>query len=74
MYMIYKRSYMFLIVTILNFCFQRRDVYGAWEQYLGLEHPDNAPKRSYAANQVVTLEQRQVAMCIYIYIVTVKTY
>lgn len=34
-------------------CFsQRRDVYGAWEQYLGLEHPDNTPKRSYAVNQV----------------------
>ncbi|PIN20240.1 Ubiquitin carboxyl-terminal hydrolase [Handroanthus impetiginosus] len=31
--------------------FQKRDVYGAWEQYLGLEHTDNAPKRSYAANQ-----------------------
>ncbi|CAN1298215.1 Ubiquitin C-terminal hydrolase 12 [Linum perenne] len=31
--------------------FQRRDVYGAWEQYLGLEHADSAPKRSYAANQ-----------------------
>ncbi|GLT81910.1 hypothetical protein SLE2022_003340 [Rubroshorea leprosula] len=31
--------------------FQSRDVYGAWEQYLGLEHSDNAPKRSYAANQ-----------------------
>ncbi|KAJ6330620.1 hypothetical protein OIU76_009255 [Salix suchowensis] len=31
--------------------FQRRDVYGAWEQYLGLEHPDNTPKRSYAVNQ-----------------------
>ncbi|CAN6577228.1 unnamed protein product [Malus baccata var. baccata] len=31
--------------------FQRRDVYGAWEQYLGLEHSDNAPKRAYAANQ-----------------------
>ncbi|KAI8007394.1 Ubiquitin carboxyl-terminal hydrolase 13 [Camellia lanceoleosa] len=30
---------------------QRRDVYGAWEQYLGLEHSDNTPKRSYAANQ-----------------------
>ncbi|KAJ6901063.1 hypothetical protein NC652_026990 [Populus alba x Populus x berolinensis] len=24
--------------------FQRRDIYGAWEQYLGLEHSDNAPK------------------------------
>ncbi|BFG34993.1 hypothetical protein CerSpe_212670 [Prunus speciosa] len=31
--------------------FQRRDVYGAWEQYLGLEHSDSAPKRAYAANQ-----------------------
>ncbi|KAM3255321.1 hypothetical protein ACQJBY_048575 [Aegilops geniculata] len=25
--------------------FQRRDVYGAWEQYLGLEHTDTTPKR-----------------------------
>ncbi|KAK6131638.1 hypothetical protein DH2020_034652 [Rehmannia glutinosa] len=31
--------------------FQRRDVYGAWEQYLGLEHSDTTPKRAYAANQ-----------------------
>lgn len=31
---------------------QRRDVYGAWEQYLGLEHSDSAPKRAYTANQV----------------------
>jgi hypothetical protein len=38
---------------LFHFLFdQRRDVYGAWEQYLGLEHSDNAPKRSYAANQV----------------------
>ncbi|XP_051130777.1 ubiquitin C-terminal hydrolase 12-like isoform X2 [Andrographis paniculata] len=36
---------------IVSARFQRRDVYGAWEQYLGLEHADNAPKRSYAANQ-----------------------
>ncbi|OIW16247.1 hypothetical protein TanjilG_18962 [Lupinus angustifolius] len=35
---------------IVSSRFQRRDVYGAWEQYLGLEHIDNAPKRSYAAN------------------------
>ncbi|KAJ4898182.1 Ubiquitin carboxyl-terminal hydrolase 13 [Raphanus sativus] len=27
--------------------FQRKDVYGAWEQYLGVEHVDNAPKRAY---------------------------
>ncbi|XP_044505519.1 ubiquitin C-terminal hydrolase 12-like isoform X2 [Mangifera indica] len=32
--------------------FQRRDVYGAWEQYLGLEHSDSTPKRSYASNQM----------------------
>ncbi|CAL9005137.1 unnamed protein product [Prunus brigantina] len=32
--------------------FQRRDVYGAWEQYLGLEHTDHAPKRSHTTNQV----------------------
>ncbi|KAA8534612.1 hypothetical protein F0562_032129 [Nyssa sinensis] len=38
---------------IVSSYFQRRDVYGAWEQYLGLEHSDKAPKRSYAANQVV---------------------
>ncbi|KAG2310103.1 hypothetical protein Bca52824_021660 [Brassica carinata] len=31
--------------------FQRRDVYGAFEQYLGLEHTDTSPKRAYAANQ-----------------------
>ncbi|CAN8237138.1 unnamed protein product [Cochlearia groenlandica] len=31
--------------------FQRREVYGAFEQYLGLEHTDTNPKRAYAANQ-----------------------
>ncbi|XP_057843456.1 ubiquitin C-terminal hydrolase 13 isoform X3 [Cryptomeria japonica] len=36
---------------IVSSRFQRRDVYGAWEQYLGLEHSDNAPKRSYQTNQ-----------------------
>ncbi|TXG49238.1 hypothetical protein EZV62_025113 [Acer yangbiense] len=47
---------------IVSSRFQRRDVYGAWEQYLGLEHSDNAPKRSYAANQVSTsLESIQPA-------------
>ncbi|KAL4560449.1 hypothetical protein LXL04_032600 [Taraxacum kok-saghyz] len=29
---------------------KRRD-YGAWEQYLGLEHSDTTPKRSFTANQ-----------------------
>ncbi len=32
---------------------QKRDTYGAWEHYLGLEHADTAPKRSHAANQVI---------------------
>ncbi|XP_057422809.1 ubiquitin C-terminal hydrolase 13-like isoform X2 [Lotus japonicus] len=36
---------------IVSAQFQRRDIYGAWEQYLGLEHTDNAPKRSYIVNQ-----------------------
>ncbi|CAA0824349.1 Ubiquitin carboxyl-terminal hydrolase 13 [Striga hermonthica] len=30
---------------------QRSGIYVAWEQYLGLEHVDNAPKRPLAANQ-----------------------
>ncbi|XP_072986593.1 ubiquitin C-terminal hydrolase 13-like [Typha latifolia] len=29
----------------------QRNVYGAWEQYLGLEHLDTTPKRSHPANQ-----------------------
>ncbi|GJN34912.1 hypothetical protein PR202_gb23621 [Eleusine coracana subsp. coracana] len=37
---------------IVSARFQRRDVYGAWEQYLGLEHTDTTSKRSYTANQV----------------------
>ncbi|XP_060184871.1 ubiquitin C-terminal hydrolase 13-like [Lycium barbarum] len=40
---------------ILSNRFQRRDVYGAWEQYLGLEHPDNAPKRTHASYQVISM-------------------
>ncbi|WVY96171.1 hypothetical protein V8G54_028322 [Vigna mungo] len=36
---------------IVSTRFQRRDIYGAWEQYLGLEHTDNTPRRSNAANQ-----------------------
>ncbi|XP_063944746.1 uncharacterized protein LOC108211964 isoform X4 [Daucus carota subsp. sativus] len=39
------------VVLLYDGCFQRRNVYGAWEQYLGLEHPDNTPKRAFAANQ-----------------------
>ncbi|CAK8537192.1 unnamed protein product [Lathyrus sativus] len=36
---------------IISSRFQRRDIYGAWEQYLGLERTDNSPRRSYTANQ-----------------------
>ncbi|KAL4560640.1 hypothetical protein LXL04_032793 [Taraxacum kok-saghyz] len=36
---------------IVSSRFQKKDVYGAWEQYLGLEHPDTTPKRPYTANQ-----------------------
>nr|XP_016444216.1 PREDICTED: ubiquitin carboxyl-terminal hydrolase 12-like [Nicotiana tabacum] len=36
---------------IVSSRFQRRDVYGAWEQYLGLEHADNTPKRAYSVSQ-----------------------
>ncbi|KAF5930201.1 hypothetical protein HYC85_031074 [Camellia sinensis] len=40
---------------IVSSRFQRRDVYGAWEQYLGLEHSDNSPKRAYITNQDVVI-------------------
>lgn len=40
-------------------------MYGAWEQYLGLEHSDNAPKRSYATNQVKRQSQ-QMSLIFYI--------
>ncbi|KAK4408376.1 Ubiquitin carboxyl-terminal hydrolase 12 [Sesamum angolense] len=32
---------------------QRSGIYVAWEQYLGLEHSDNSPKRSLGANQML---------------------
>ncbi|KAH7420842.1 hypothetical protein KP509_13G025300 [Ceratopteris richardii] len=31
--------------------FSKRDPYGAWEHYLGLEHTDTAPKRSHQVSQ-----------------------
>ncbi|GKB57239.1 ubiquitin carboxyl-terminal hydrolase 12-like protein isoform X2 [Tanacetum coccineum] len=37
---------------VVSHRFQRRDVYGAWEQYLGLEHSDTTPKRAFTSNQV----------------------
>ncbi|KAL1821181.1 ubiquitin C-terminal hydrolase 12 [Daucus carota subsp. sativus] len=40
-----------LDTDVVSSRFQRRDVYGAWEQYLGLEHSDTTPKRAFAANQ-----------------------
>ncbi|KAJ6847904.1 ubiquitin carboxyl-terminal hydrolase 12-like [Iris pallida] len=36
---------------IVSTRFQRRDVYGAWEQYLGLQHADTSPKRAHTVNQ-----------------------
>ena len=30
----------------------KRNMYGAWEQYLGLEHPDTAPRKAHTINQV----------------------
>uniref|UniRef100_A0A0D6QUA6 ubiquitinyl hydrolase 1 n=1 Tax=Araucaria cunninghamii TaxID=56994 RepID=A0A0D6QUA6_ARACU len=36
---------------IVSTRFQKRDVYGAWEQYLGLEHNDSAPKKAHQGNQ-----------------------
>ncbi|XP_017258034.1 ubiquitin C-terminal hydrolase 13 isoform X2 [Daucus carota subsp. sativus] len=35
---------------IISSRFKRRDVYGAWEQYLGLEHADTT-KRAFTTNQ-----------------------
>ncbi|OIV90620.1 hypothetical protein TanjilG_01701 [Lupinus angustifolius] len=53
---------------IVSTRFQRRDIYGAWEQYLGLEHADNSPKRSYAINQefnlTVGFDGRKIWKCL----------
>ncbi|KAK8645429.1 hypothetical protein V6N13_119259 [Hibiscus sabdariffa] len=37
--------------AILSRRFQRKGMYGAWEQYLGLDHNDNVPKRANAVDQ-----------------------
>ncbi|XP_070051090.1 ubiquitin C-terminal hydrolase 12-like isoform X2 [Nicotiana tabacum] len=42
---------------IVSSRFQRRDVYGAWEQYLGLEHADNTSKRPYVSQNRHTFEK-----------------
>eukprot|EP00250_Pteridium_aquilinum_P011968 c20422_g1_i1 orf=525-3878(-) len=31
--------------------FQKKETYGAWEYYLGLEHADTSPKKSHQVNQ-----------------------
>ncbi|GKV35063.1 hypothetical protein SLEP1_g43381 [Rubroshorea leprosula] len=36
---------------ILSSRFLKRNLFGAWEQHLGLKHPDNAHKRYYTANK-----------------------
>ncbi|KAL3016701.1 hypothetical protein AAZX31_06G229800 [Glycine max] len=43
------------LLQLLSGCraIKRRDIYGAWEQYLGLEHDDSAPKKSYAVNEEI---------------------
>ncbi|PWA43159.1 TRAF-like protein [Artemisia annua] len=35
---------------VVSTLFKKIGIYGAWEQYLGLEHSDNAYKRSYDSN------------------------
>ncbi|KAK6147384.1 hypothetical protein DH2020_018296 [Rehmannia glutinosa] len=52
--------------------FQRRDVYGAWEQYLGLEHSDTTPKRAYAANQIGKMESVDMERRIKIWIASLQ--
>lgn len=48
--------FFFVPYFFFNFCLVwRRNSYGAWEQYPGLERSDNAPKRSYTAKQVFGL-------------------
>jgi len=37
---------------VLVLIIQKKDTYGAWEYYLGLEHSDTAPKRAHQTNQV----------------------
>lgn len=44
--------HLFCVLTFVLWFLQRREVYGAWEQYLGMEHTDTAPKRAYTVNQV----------------------
>ncbi|KAI3884831.1 hypothetical protein MKX03_009921 [Papaver bracteatum] len=36
---------------VVSSCFETRDIYGAWEQHLGLEHSEVSWKRAYPTNQ-----------------------
>ncbi|KAG4982590.1 hypothetical protein D0Y65_026489 [Glycine soja] len=51
----FRTSTFTALLQLLSGCraIKRRDIYGAWEQYLGLEHDDSAPKKSYAVNQEI---------------------
>ncbi|KAI3982823.1 hypothetical protein MKX01_010306, partial [Papaver californicum] len=40
--------------------FQRIDIYGAWGQYLGLEHPESSWKRGYPSNQTSDISNYEV--------------
>ncbi|RZC90859.1 hypothetical protein C5167_028693 [Papaver somniferum] len=36
---------------VVSSCFEGRDIYGAWEQHLGLEHSEGSWERTYPTNQ-----------------------
>ncbi|KAI3893574.1 hypothetical protein MKW92_052244, partial [Papaver armeniacum] len=36
---------------VVSSCFERRDIYGAWEHHLGLEHSEGSWERAYPTNQ-----------------------
>ncbi|EMS52242.1 Ubiquitin carboxyl-terminal hydrolase 12 [Triticum urartu] len=48
----------------------QRNMYGAWEQYLGLEHPDTAPRKAHSANQL--LLGAELLMMLFLYIIVVS--
>ncbi|WOL07934.1 hypothetical protein Cni_G16684 [Canna indica] len=39
--------------------FAKRDIYGAWEQYLGLEHSHTPPKRRVANQSGHTVDKSE---------------
>ncbi|KAK8641315.1 hypothetical protein V6N13_010728 [Hibiscus sabdariffa] len=50
--------------AILSSRFQRQGIYGDWEQFLGLEHNDNVPKRADAVNQSERVEWEAIVMVV----------